>query len=286
MAKKFSFYIINIKIQNNQTAEERSKRYRDLISNLSSEKKILQIGNKNSAVIMYSSLGNESSPYIYGRIAKGLYLPGNEIDVIKDGAKSKESNDPNSVKLPFVARYIFVPDAHRLCIEKIPNGPLPLEVEKYVKEFLTKKLHKDEKLEVVLEKDEKTISKILGAKAVFEIDYKISYTNEDINSGMEELFDKELKDSNIGLIEVKAKADNDITGLKIHGTPILEGGIKLAGSNGEIKKAVIISHNSKKKETISNETKPKILTFEEGDKIQFSQHWYNVIMNTYRSKNA
>ncbi|WDF68699.1 DUF4747 family protein [Sphingobacterium oryzagri] len=282
MAKKSTFFILNVKLQNVENNDERSSRYRELISELSNDRHILKVRAKNAAVIMYASYGDSSIPYIYGRIAKGIQLDGQEIEVIKDGNQSTEINDPNSVKLPNVARYIFVPLAHRLCVEKVANGPLPNEVEKYLKDFLVRYLKKDEKIEVILEKDEQTIDRILKAKTVLEINYKISYTNEDIGSAMDTLFDKELKDSKIGQIEVKAKADNDVDGLKINGTPILEGGIKLAESNGEIKRAVIIPKGKTKKETISNEKKPKTIEIEENDNIPFWEQLYKKIMNKYR----
>lgn len=286
MSKQFKFFVFNIKLQNNQSPKERTLRYRELIKKISSTKNILDTGNNKNAIIMYSSYGDDSSPYIYGRIAKGIHFPGEEIEAIRNGQKETEKNDPNSLKTPNISRYIFVPDAHRLCIEQIPNGPLPKDVEKYLKEYLTKELKNGEKLEVLIEKNEKTIEKILNAKRVFEICYKISYTNEDINSAMDELFDQQLKGSNIGIIEVSAKADNDVVGLNVIGTPILEGGIKLAQSNGEIKKAVIIPKGGQKKETISNDTKPKVLDFKEDDNHPFWHQWYNEIMKKYRGKNA
>lgn len=286
MSKQFKFFVFNIKLQNNQSTEERTLRYRDLIKKISSSKQIFDTGNQNNAITMYLSHGDESNPYIYGRIAKGIHFQGNEIDALKNGQKETEINDPDSLKIPNTARYIFVPEAHRLCVEKKAKGPLAKEVEKYLLKYLTNELKHGEKIEILIEKDEKTIEKILSAKRVFEIQYKISYTNEDINSAMDELFDQDLKDSNIGVIEVSAKADNDVVGLNIIGTPILEGGIKLAQSNGEIKKAVIIPKGGQKKETISNNGQPKVLNFQEEDKMHFWKYWYDVIMKKYRTKNA
>lgn len=282
MAKKIPFFVINIKLQNNQNQEERTLRYRELISKLSRDRKILEIKNRNTAVIMYSSYGDDSSPYIYGQIAKGVHIPGEEIDVIKDGGQLREANDPKSIKLPNSARYIFVPAAHRLCVEKVAKGPAPLDVEKYIKEFLSKYLTEGEILEVILEKDEKTIDQIFDAKAVYEVSYKISYTNEDIGSEMETLFDQELKSSNIGQIAIKAKADNQTEGLKIEGTPILEGGLKIAKSNGEVTRAVIIPKGKTKRQTISNDSKPKLIEIEENDSLSFWMIWYNKIMGIYR----
>ena len=282
MAKKTSFFVINIKLQNNQTQEERTLRYRELISRLSRDRKILEIKNRNTAVIMYSSYGDDSSPYIYGQVAKGVHIPGEEIDVIKDGGQSKESNDPKSIKLPNSARYIFVPAAHRLCIEKVTKGPGPFEVEKFIKEFLIKYLTEGEILEVILEKDEKTIDQIFDAKVVYEVSYKISYTNEDIGTEMDTLFDQELKNSNIGQIEIKAKADNKNEGLKVEGTPILEGGLKIAKSNGQVSRAVIIPIGKTKRKTISNDSKPKLINVEEDDSLPFWMIWYKKIMETYR----
>lgn len=283
MAKKIPFFIINIKLQNDQNQEERTLRYRELISRLSRDRKILEIKNKNAAIIMYSSYGDSSSPYIYGQIAKGVHIAGEEIDVIKEGGQSKELNDPKSIKLPNSARYIFVPAAHRLCIEKVAKGPTPIEVEKYINEFLAKYLNEGEILEVLLEKDEKTIEEIFEAKAVYEVSYKISYTNEDIGSEMDTLFDQELKRSNIGQIEIKAKADNKIEGLKVEGTPILEGGLKIAKSNGEVTRAVIIPEGRRRRKTISNDSKPKLIEIEEDDSLSFWVIWYNKIMGLYRS---
>ena len=286
MSKKFRFFVINIKLQNNQSPKERALRYRALIKKISSSKNIFDTGNQSNALTMYLSHGDDSSPFIYGRLAKGIHFLGDEIDAIKNGQKETEVNDPNSLKVPNIARYIFVPDAHRLCVEKKVNGPLPKEVEKYLTKYLTKELIQGEKIEILIEKDEKTVERILNARRVFEIQYKISYTNEDINSAMDKLFDQDLKNSNIGTIEVSAKADNDVVGLNVKGTPILEGGIKLARANGEIKKAVIIPKGSTKKETVSNNGQPKVLNFQEEDNVPFWKYWYDIIMKKYRTKNA
>lgn len=282
MAEKITFFLFNIKLQTNKNNEERLLAYRELIEKLTQKKnRILEV-KPNQAVTMYGSLGDKMSPYIYGRTAKGLYIAGEEKKIFKDGELQKEPNDPNSLIDPNIARYIFIPDAHRLCVEKTTKGPNPSDIEKYLNHFLNSLIDKEDIIEIILEKDTKAIKEIFSAKSVHEISYKISYTNEDLSQDLAKLFDDELKENNIGELVVNAKADNKSEGLKINNTPILGGGLKLAESNGEIRRAVIIPINSKKKKTISNQDKPKFLELKFEDKDPFWEVWYKKIINIYR----
>lgn len=283
MSNKITFFVFNIKLQTNKSDEERLVAYRDLIEKLTQKKnRILEV-KQNQAIIMYSSLGDKGSPFIYGRTAKGLYVPGEEKRVLKDGELQKESNDPNSLIDPNLARYIFIPAAHRLCVEKTSKGPSPVDIERYLNHFLSRLIDKDDIIEIVLEKDTRAIEEIFSAEAVYELSYKISYTNEDLNKDLAKLFDEELKENNIGELIVNAKADNKQEGLKIDNSPILGGGLKLAESNGEIRRAVIIPKNAKRKKTVTNQDKPKLIDLKFKDQDNFLSLWYNKIINLYRN---
>lgn len=284
MSNKITFFVFNIKLQTNKSDEERLTAYRDLIQKLTQKKNRIFEIKKNQAIIMYGSLGDSSSPFIYGRSAKGLYVSGEVKNVLKNGEVQKEPNDPDSLIDPNQARYIFIPEAHRLCVEKTSKGPSPSDIEKYLNHFLNKLIDKEDIIEIVLEKDTRAIEEIFNAISVYEISYKISYTNEDLNKDLAKLFDDELKENNIGELTVNAKADNKQEGLKIDKSPILGGGLKLAESNEEIRRAVIIPKNAKKKKTVTNQDIPKLIDLRFKDQDNFWLIWYNKILTLYRKQ--
>jgi hypothetical protein len=286
MSQILNFFVFNIKLQSNKTGEERTLAYVTLIEKLTQNPYKVFATNKSEAIVMYGAYNtkdNGKSLYLYGRAAKGLYIAGEEKNILKDGEVKIESNNEDELINPIIVRYLFFPDAHRLFVEKKNGGPGQFDIEKLLNRELNLLINTDEILEVILEKDDSTIKEIFAAKVVHSLSFKVSYTNEDFLKDLADEFDKELKDTNIGELSVTAKADNHIEGLKIDSSPLLGGGLKLAESNGEIRSASITPNNGKGKiKMISNRNKPKILTLKMEDSDNFWDKWYKNVLKIYR----
>lgn len=287
MNQTLNFFVFNIKLQSEKIGEERTKAYIRLIERLASKPyKYFQTG-KSEAIVLFgptASTDNDIPNYLYGRAAKGFYVPGEERKVLSDGEIVSESNDPNALINPEVSKYLFFPDAHRLFLERRKGAPNQFEVEKYLKHELNKYIDSEDLLEIVLEKDENAIKQIFAARVVHSISYKVSYTNEDFLDDLAADYDKELKDNNIGEISVFARSDNHVEGLKIENSKMLGGGLKLAESNGEIRSASITPNDNKgKKITVTNKDKPKVLQMKFEEKDSFWDKWYNTVRSIYRN---
>lgn len=284
--KKISFYVFNIKLQTEKAADERKKEYIRIIRELSKRKSFFQIG-KNEAITMYTAYGDSSNPeppYIYGHAARGTYIAGDEITILKDGKITKGLNDPNQLIDPKTVDYIFVPEVHRFALQKVNGGPSHVHFEKYLNSFLSRIKDKDDILEIVLEKDSDVIQEIFTAKAIHSLSYKISYTNDDLMEDYGNELDEQLKQAKIGEISVVAKADNQIEGFDINESVILKGGLELAKSNGEIRNAVIVpAGKSIKKKKISNSNLPQVQVFEDDDQGSKWKRWAKAILSLYQN---
>lgn len=262
MTETINYVAFNIKLQSSKRGNDRKEAYINLIKKMTQKPiRPFQI-SKHEAIVFYESSKQEirDTEYLYGRLAKGGYIPGNERLILKDGEESKEENDPNVISNPSVGRYLFIPKIHRLFVEKGQGYPSPAMIEKYLLSELPKLIDKDEKLEVILEQDQSIIQEIFTAKAVFSLSYQISYTNDDLLPDLADALDQELKNTNVGKLSVVATSDNKTEGLKIEDSKFLKGGLELAKQNGEIRNAEIIPANGNKKKKIKSKNKPNIFS--------------------------
>ncbi|HWD90542.1 MAG TPA: DUF4747 family protein [Mucilaginibacter sp.] len=289
MPENLTYYVINIKLQTSKQGDERTNAYVRLIERISSKPyKYFEV-SKNEAIVLYSFINTKSSSeslYLYGRAAKGMYVPGNERTVLKDGELNTEANNPNDIINPVITRCLFYSKRHRLFIEKKVGGPSGEEIEAYLKKELPKLLVDNDKIVVELEKDLSAIEEIFSAKIVHSISYKVTYSNEDFLDELAEELDQELKATNTGELTVIAKSDNNAEGLKIQDSKILGGGIKLAENNGEIRNASITPNDGTgKKKTVKNKAMPKLFKLKISDADNFWKKWYDTVVNLYNQSN-
>jgi hypothetical protein len=287
MTETLNFFVFNIKLQSDKSGEARTGAYISLITRLTEKPYKVFATKKTEAVVLYGSTnlkdGNDTR-YLYGRAAKGFFIAGEKRNILKDGEVNIEVNDENQLINPEIVRYMFYPEAHRLFVEKKNGGPTQTDIEDLLNSKLPNFILPEEKLEIVLEKDESTIKEIFEAKVVHSISYKVSYTNEDFLEDLADDFDRELKDTNIGELIVIAKADNHLEGLKINESRLLGGGLKLAESNGEIKSASITPNDGKGKlKKITNKNRPKVLSLKFKSTDIFWERWYENVVKIYRS---
>ncbi|HEY0055772.1 MAG TPA: DUF4747 family protein [Pedobacter sp.] len=289
MAGKLSFHVYNIKLQTNKTGTIRSNEYVRLIEKLASKPFKYFETSKNEAIVLYSFINTKDgadSLFLYGRAAKGMYVPGNERTILKEGQIKSEANDPNDIINPVIVRCLFHTKRHRLFIEKLNGGPTASDIENYLKRELPRLVENNDKLEIILEKDASAIQEIFSAKVVHSISYRVSYTNEDFLDELADELDQELKSTNTGELTVTAKSDNNAEGLKLENSKFLGGGIKLAENNGEIRSASITPNNgSGKRKTVKNKEVPKILSFKYLDTDNFWRKWFDFVTKIYNQQN-
>lgn len=287
MTQTLNFFVFNIKLQSDKTGEDRTNAYINLITSLTEKPYKVFATKKNEAVVLYgstNSMDGNKVRFLYGRAAKGFFIAGEQRSILKDGEINREVNDENQLINPEIVQYLFYPAAHRLFVEKKAGGPTQFDVERLLNEKLIKFIGPDEKLEIVLEKDESTIREIFEAKVVHSISYKVSYTNEDFLDDLAKDFDEELKETNIGDLTVIAKADNHSEGLQINKSKLLGGGLKLAESNGEIKSAEITPNDDRGKvKKVTNKNRPKVLSLKIKETDNFWERWYENVLKLYRS---
>jgi len=275
----FEFEVINIKLQTNKTPEERYESYKSIILDLVKSQLHSAVG-LNKHLIIYSAtlkVSDTGIEYIYGRIGKGIYFDkenGSSIDIKKSSTES-EIFDITKIYNPDKADYIFIPSAHRFCVkmgDKISGN----EVRKFLYVNIPFVMDTSDKIQVEIENEEKAIQEILTALKIHKIDYIISYTNDDTLGAAASLFEKRLKKSQIGKINIKAEADHHDF-MKFKGEEILEGGIELAENNGNINSAEITNSKGIRK-TVTTKDKPKRI------KIQCDYEIFrNVIVSTIMS---
>jgi hypothetical protein len=254
----FEFEIINLKLQTKKSDEEKYEAYKTILPELVKLKCHSAVG-ENKHLIIYSAFAKVTETgveYIYGSIGKGIYFndeEGSALD-IENLKTEREKFDTNKIYNPDRTDYIFVPAAHRLCII-IGNKISGNDVRKFLISNASIVVTQGDRIEIEIEKEETAISELLNAKKVHKLDYTITYTNDDTLGAAASLFDKRLKNSQIGKLNLKAESDhNDF--MKIEGEEILEGGIELARSNGNINSADITTLKGERK-TISSKDKPK-----------------------------
>ena len=280
---KFEFEVINIKLQTNKTPEEKYNSYKSIIIDLVNLKLHSAVG-ENKHLIIYSAtkkVSDSGVDYIYGRIGKGIYFDkenGSAID-ITTSSREPETFDITKIYNPVIADYIFIPSAHRFCV-KLGDKISGNDVRKFLYVNIPLVMDKSDKIEVEIENEDNAIQEILTALKIHKIDYIISYTNDDTLNAAASLFEKRLKSSQIGKINVKAEADHHDF-MKFKGEEILEGGIELAENNGNINSAEITNSKGVRK-TVTTKDKPKRIKIQ-CDHEKFRNVLVNTIMSLYRN---
>lgn len=256
----FEFEIINIKLQTEKNENERFDAYKAFIYRLV-ERKLHSAVGENKHMIIYSAypkITETGVEYIYGRIGKGIYFTdkeGSAID-IESLETENEIYDTSKIYNPDRTDYVFIPAAHRLCV-RIGNKITGNQVRRFLLSNVQSIVDKGDKIEIELQKEETTIEELLKAKKVHKLDYSISYTNDDTLGAAASLFDRRLKKSQIGKIQLKAEADHNDQ-MKVEGEEILEGGIELARNNGTINSAEITTISGERKHLSTKEIPKRV----------------------------
>jgi hypothetical protein len=283
--KKKSFYVINAKLQSQKEGQARIEAYEAIIESLTKIRRFVKIG-KNEAVTIYPPFKREENNvvYYYGNIGKGVYFDSAEIRILKDTGIEFEANEGDRLIEPVTTDYIYVPSIHRFGLLRKNNSISLSDFHKFLSEEIPKVIDHEDKIEIVLERNPSVIQEIFAAKVVYEINYEISYTNNDALESQSDLLDQLLKRGNVGNLKVDAKTDHNEKGLNLDEVPFLGGGLELAKNNGKINSAKILTPNGKKIKRLSNNDTPKIETFELPEEYQ-NEHtiWFKKFITLHQN---
>lgn len=284
--QKFTFYIINVKLQSSLTGNDRTEAYEALLKKITSKPHFLRL-NKNEALTMYKPFKRKEKgvDYFYGNLGKGIsFFDKDEIRVLNNNNVVREPVDKNNILEPVSGQYIFIPAIHRFGLLKQPNSITVVEFERFLREHLIKYIGPGEKIEIDFEKEPSIIDEIFDAEAVYKLSYEITYTNADALAAQGELFDVLLKENNIGKLSLTAESDYKNEGMNIENVNFLGGGIEVAKNNGVIKSAKIKPSGSKRIKTVSNATKPLV---QEAETINENDNkilrWFNKLYLLYKN---
>ena len=282
--KKKSFYVINAKLQSEKQNQERLEVYTNIIDSLTKVRRFVKV-SKNEAVTMYPPFKREenNTVYYYGSIGKGVYFDSSEIRVLKESGLVLEANEVNRLIEPVTTDYIYIPSIHRFGLLKKENSVTPNDFFKFLSAELPNVIDKEDKIEVLYERNDSVIREIFDAQVVYEINYEISYTNNDALQSQGELLDELLKRGNVGKLKVDAKTDHSQEGLNLNEVSFLGGGLELARNNGTINSARILSQDGRRIKRISNNQSPKLVTFEIPEEYQ-NEHtlWFRKLVDLHQ----
>lgn len=280
---KIKFNVFNIKLQSDLEGELRIKAYQDLFIKLTGKKVFTRV-NKTEAVTIYPAYVREQNGtvYYYGAMGKGIsFFDKAEISFSIDNEFSTEPTERNKLIEPITTDYIFIPSIHRFALIRKGEGISISDCKKFLDEQLNKIITKDEKINVDFERDELVVDEIINAKAVYSIEYSISYSNNDALKSQGALFDKLLHKNNIGKLNVSASSDHNESGMDIKEVDFLGGGLEVAKKNGIIKSAHIKPQNSNKKIYLRNINTPKTETVDIEDSDNFFLKIFNKLISLY-----
>jgi hypothetical protein len=280
----FEFEVVNIKLQTKKNDNEKLNAYKAIILKLV-ELRCHSAVSENKHLIMYTAYQKQTDTgvdYIYGNIGKGIYFDkekGRSLDIESSRTENEEYNT-SKIYNPDRTDYVFIPTAHRLCV-LIGNKITGNQVRIFLISNAAKVVEPGDKIEIEIQKEETAINELLTARKVHKLDYSISYTNDDTLGAAASLFDRRLKRSQIGKVNVKAEADhNDY--MKIEGEEILEGGIELAKENGNINSAEITTSTGERKTVTTKDKASKIKI--QSDYESFRTAIVNRIMQLFRNQ--
>ncbi len=129
-----------------------------------------------------------------------------------------------------IGEFYFIPSAHRFCFVLRSGGISPSQVKVFIDRAL-RGIYPDKEVVVEEETSQDFMEKIMQAKSIQKIHVSITYTNDDLTSDFAALWDNDLKESNVGKMDIEAKA-SDKKGIDLSENKLIKGALELSASNG------------------------------------------------------
>jgi hypothetical protein len=228
--KSFNISMFNVKISPKESREDFSKLYAELIRRLHSENIAINTrGEKWMELRTQFSL--EDDKVLYGKLTYYTMLEGSDWYNKKtkkiETVELDEDLYPNAKEV----EYFFIPEAHRFCFVNKTSGIAMSQVEIFLQEALPKLIDDSKSVIVTQELTSDVIEKILTAPKLFKLEVGISYSNNDLSDDFEELFDNDLRDSQVQHLNMTAKSFKRDS-IDIENSKVLKAALKLSQSNG------------------------------------------------------
>lgn len=228
--RSFNISIFNIKISPKESEEDFTKLYTDLIKRLHSENKAINTrGDK--WMELRTQFSYKKDKVLYGKITYFSMLDGE--DWYNRRTKKIETVELDKDLYPNAkeVEYFFIPEIHRFCFITKSNGIAMSQVEIFLKEALPQLINDTKTVIVTQELTSDVIERIMNAPKLFRLEIGISYSNNDLSDEFEELFDNDLRNSQIQNLNMTAKSFKNDT-IDIENSKVLKAALKLSQSNG------------------------------------------------------
>ena len=276
-AKTLRIAILNIKVSPKKKEIDTKEFYSDILNKI--RKEDIAVNTRSDKYVDIFSMSKYDEKCFFGKFSYYTLIdPEKDWYHRKDKILTKVDFDPELSPNVKNSEYFFIPEAHRLCLSLTSSGIAISQIILFLEAAIRRVVSEDQTVEVIQEKSEDVIGRILKSKFLTKLDIRISYTNDDLNKDFAEFLDQDLKDGQVRNLDLSANSFQkdfiDITQSKL-----LKGALELSQSNGY---AEAVTKESKKSTKISTKEYPReeIIHSTEG-----SEHIdvYNRIKNLFRN---
>lgn len=236
--KKDKGYVFNIKLTSPDRLGENV--IGDLLLNIF-ESKIIKPVTSDREILIRTAYAKEVSEtkLVFGSFASGIDLT-NSV-ALNLNQPELDINNPIATNLRVKVlsnEFVYVYRAHRLFFIKKSKDSIPkTQIEKFLNDSLNHVIQEDERIEVIIEKDERSIEQIFNAQKIEWIDIQLTRSNNDTNEDSAAWLENELDSARSNKISLKASSD-DPAGVN-SASRLINGALNLVPSNGRARAKVI-----------------------------------------------
>jgi len=284
----FKFYTLNVKLRNVNSKEDVNiAEYITLFTKLYERKIHKQSSANKHCIIKFLNQefdDNGKVQFLTGILVQFTFIEGKSWINLQDlDADTMFKIPENIFPDPVQTEFVFVPQAHRFSFRITTAANLrPSPIAKFLEAALNEVATKNQVVQVDIETDKATLSKIENAKSIKKLKIKINYSNFDIGADFKQFVDDQNRKSNLKELEITATPKKG-TSIDLTDAIILKGALDNTVSNG-VAEATIINDDNKR-EKINTLDYP-ILMRVTGTLTRFPHLVYNKIMQHFRSGNG
>ena len=276
--RSFNISMFNIKISPKESHEDFTELYSNLIKSLHNEN--IAINTRGEKWMeLRTQFSIEDNKVLYGKLTYYTMLDGadwyNRRTKMIETVELDEDLYPNAKEI----EYYFIPETHRFCFINKTNGIAMSQIEIFLREALPKLIVDNKEVLVNQELTSDVIERIINAPKLFRLEVGISYSNNDLSDEFEELFDDELRDSQVQNLNMIAKSFKSDT-IKIEKSKLLKAALKLSQSNGYAEATIQNEEGKKENVATVNYPRKELVLSSEGNE---HKDVYNKVMNLFRN---
>lgn len=240
--RSFNISIFNIKILPKETEEDFTNLYVALIKKLHSDN-IATNTRGEKWMEMRTQYSFENDKVLYGKLIYYTMLDGS--DWYNKRLKAIQAVEIDKDLYPNVKEieYYFIPEVHRFCFINKTNGIAMSQIDTFLHDALPHVVPDGKDVFISQELTSDVIERIMNAHKLLKLEIDLTYSNNDLSEDFEELFDNDLRDSQIQNLNLKATSFKSET-INIGGSKVLKAALRLSQSNGYAE-ATIQNENGK-----------------------------------------